>query len=98
MDIDLPFEPSDALGSIKQLLPSITFPLTEPDLREFIIDGFLSRRFVLFGRFRSFAYTITMESEREMTAASLLENTIPPNAANPVYEGDAVGCKLHTSF
>jgi hypothetical protein len=96
MNWDLPFERLDALKLLKQLSPPFLWKLSENDLRDYFINGYIIRRFRLHGRFDQFTYTKIMYSSNTMTISSLLDEKIPADISDPLYEGDAVGCKsLH---
>jgi tetratricopeptide (TPR) repeat protein len=89
----LPFEPLDAYESLQLLLPPYSLKLSEPDLRSFIVNGFVRKRLVLRGRFEEFGHTRVMRSPEEMTIKSFLAANIPRESVNPIYKGDAVGCR-----
>lgn len=93
MNISMPFEPLDAYESLQLLLPPFSLKLSKSDLNGFIIDGFVSRRFIVRGRFKDFGHTRAMRSPEDMTVKSFLSDTIPRVSANPLYKGDAIGCK-----
>lgn len=92
MDVFLPFEPLDAYESIQLLLPPFSLKLSRADLRSFIVNGFIKRRFLLRGRFHEFGHTRIMRSLEEMTVKSFLSAQIPRESVDPLYKGDAVGC------
>lgn len=92
MEVDLPFEPRDAYQSLQGLLPAFAFDVLESDLRQYIIDGFISRRFVLRGRFKGFGHTRVMRSSADLAVETFLTDPIPKDDPDPLYLGDAVGC------
>jgi hypothetical protein len=96
MSSDLPFEPVDAYESLSELLPAFTLGLPRSDLKSFIINGSVTRRFLLRGRFSEFGHTRVMRSSEELTVDSFLNDAIPKGSPEPLYNGDAVGCKFHT--
>jgi hypothetical protein len=93
MEVDLPFEPRDAYLSLQALLPTFAFNIPDLDLRQFIINGFISRRYVLRGRFKSFGYTKVMRSSADFSVENFLTESIPKDDPDPLYRGDAIGCK-----
>ena len=93
MSFHLPFEPSTALDSLQQHLPPFVIELGWSDIQDYIIDGHVSRTVVLYGRFRHFGYTISMRSVEDTTVESLLDSRIPPTGTDPLYNGEATGCK-----
>lgn len=93
MQFDLPFEPIDAFENLENILPPFASKLGQEDLRNLITFGFVSRRFVLHGRFKPAGYVRAMRSEDDFTAESFLNDTVPPGSHEPLYNGDAVGCK-----
>lgn len=92
MEVDLPFEPRDAYQSLQALLPVFAYDIPELDLRQFIIDGFISRRYVLRGRFKGFGHTRIMRSSADLGVETFLTDPIPKDDPNPLYRGDAIGC------
>jgi len=94
MALDLPFEPVTAFDSLQRHLPPFVVNLAWADIKAYLLDGFVARRFLLHGRFRKFGHTVIIRSADELTVKSLLDSRIPKNDAEPRYNGDAVGCKL----
>jgi hypothetical protein len=97
MHFDLPFEPIDAFENLENILPPFASKLSQRDLRNFITFGFVSRRFVLHGRFKPVGHVRAMRSEDDFTAESFLNDPVPPGSNEPLYNGDAVGCKCSKS-
>ena len=93
MEVDLPFEPRDAYRSLQALLPAFAFDIQTSDLRQFIINGFISRRYVLRGRFKGFGHTRVMRSSADLSVETFLTDSIPKDDPDPLYRGDAIGCK-----
>lgn len=93
MSLHLPFEAPTALDSLQRYLPPFVVRLTWSDIRDYIIDGHVQRKVVLCGRFGSFGYTISMLSAEDTTVESLLNSRIPQNSVEPLYDGQASGCK-----
>ncbi|KAG4429247.1 hypothetical protein IFR05_015276 [Cadophora sp. M221] len=91
MQFDLPFEPIDAFENLENILPPFASKLSQGDLRNFITFGFVSRRFVLHGRFKPVGYVRAMRSEDDFTAESFLNDPVPLGSNEPLYNGDAVG-------
>jgi len=83
----------DPYQSLQELLPTFIFDLGLPDVTSFIENGFISRRFVLHGRFRSFGHTRSMRTLEETYLDSFLQDRIPKDNDDPLYLGDAVGGK-----
>jgi tetratricopeptide (TPR) repeat protein len=97
MHFDLPFEPIDVFENLENVLPPFASKLSQGDLRNFITFGFVSRRFVLHGRFKPVGHVRAMRSEDDFTAESFLNDPVPPGSNEPLYNGDAVGCKSSKS-
>ena len=93
MSLHLPFEPPTALDSLQQYLPPFVIRLAWSDIRDYIVDGYVQRKVVLCGRFGTFGYTISMLSTEDTTVESFLNSRIPRNSAEPLYDGQASGCK-----
>ena len=89
----MPLEPLDAYESLQLLLPPFSLALSRPDLKSFIVDGFVKRKFILHGRFEPFGHVRVMRSTEDMTVKSFLTDKIPRDSANALYKGDALGCK-----
>ena len=93
MSLHLPFESATALDSLQQHLPPFVIELGWSDIQEYIVDGHVSRTVVLYGRFGHFGYTISMRSVEDTTVESLLNSRIPRTGTDPLYDGQATGCK-----
>jgi hypothetical protein len=83
----------DPYQKLQQLLPTFLFNLGTADVVSFIEKGFISRRFVLRGRFQTFGYTRIMRTFEDTLLDSFLRAHIPKETDNPLYFGDAVGGK-----
>ena len=95
MDIDLPFEPLDAFESFQALLPDFAFEVPTTDLQDFIINGYITRRFLLRGRLKGFGHTRLMRSSEELSVKAFLSDPIPKDDPKPLYKGDAIGCEWY---
>lgn len=93
MQVDLPFEPFDAYRSLRALLPAFAFEIPESDLQSYIVNGFISRRYVLHGRFKGFGHSRIMRSSEDLAVENFLRDPIPKDDPDPLYKGDAIGCK-----
>lgn len=96
--LQLPFEPPNAFDSLEKHIPSFIVRLSWPDVREYVVHGHVSRKFVLHGRFPSFDYTMSMRSDDEMTVDSLLNSRIPKTSVSPLYNGEAIGCECFSNY
>ena len=85
----------DPYQALQQLVPSFLFCLDTSDILSFLEHGYISRRFVLQGRFHTFGHTRIMRTFEETLLDSLLRDCIPKETENPLYSGDAVGGKVY---
>lgn len=89
----MPFGPLSAYASLQAILPPFCLKASREDLRHFIINGNIKRRFVLRGRFGELGHRRIMRSQEQMSAKAFLEDPIPRDSPVPRYNGDAGGCK-----
>jgi hypothetical protein len=79
---------------LQEILPDFIFNLTPSDIQSYIENGFITRRFVLHGRFPTFGHTRTMRTLEETLLDSFLKDCIPQGKSEAIYQGDAAGGKI----
>src|SRR5271170_7861593 len=83
-----------AFEGLQEYLPDFVLKLEESDVENYIVDGFVSRRFLVQGRFSQVGYTKAMYSAEDTTVDSLLSSRIPERTSHSLYNGEASGCKF----
>jgi len=84
----------DPYHLLQEILPDFIFNLPLPDIQSFVQNGFITRRFVLHGRFRTFGHTRTMRTFEDTLLDSFLKDCVPQEKSEAIYHGDAVGGKM----
>jgi hypothetical protein len=85
----------DPYELLKELLPDFIFNLPLSDINSYIKNSFVSRRFVLRGRFRPFGHTRIMQTFEETLLDSFLKDCVLRQRSEAIYEGDTVGSKSY---
>jgi hypothetical protein len=84
----------DPYHLLQEILPDFIFDLPPADIWSYVENGFVTRRFVLHGRFPTFGHTRTMRTYEETLLDSFLKDYVPQNKSDAIYQGDAVGGKI----
>jgi hypothetical protein len=89
---------ASALEGLQKHLPDFLLKLDESDIENYITDGFVSRHFLVRGRFSQVGYSRAMYSIEDLTVDSFLNSRIPQESAHAFYNGEASGCKFFNSL
>jgi hypothetical protein len=96
MSADLPSQFVPGFEKLQEYLPEFVLKLEKTDVENYIVDGFVSRRFWIQGRFSRVRYTRAMYSAEDTTVDSFLNSRIPERTSHSIYNGEANGCKFFT--